>query len=356
MHFWNTLCRHQSMSSLIRFTDSGMYCPAGDFYIDPWKPVPRALITHGHADHARPGNGLYLAHPLTVEIMKARLGQQAYQSIKWNEPLKINDVRVTYFPSGHIAGGSQIRLEYKGETWVLAGDYKLVNDGISGEFEPVKCDVFVTESTFGLPVYKWQKQEEIYADILNWIYKNKSEGKTSVLIAYSLGKAQRVIQALSKTLETIWAHGAVYNMQQVLIDAGMPLAPVQRITPETSKAELNASVVIAPPGAEGSTWMRRFGNHETGICSGWMQVRGHLRRSKADRGFVLSDHADFNDLVKAVKLTEASKVFVTHGFQAAFSRYLNETLVASEEVKTAYMDDESGTVPGENNENEMEQE
>lgn len=327
--------------ALIQFTNDGMYCPQGDFYIDPWKPVNKAVITHAHADHARSGNQFYLSQRLTTAVLKLRLGQNNYQSVDYGETLEINGVKITFFPAGHILGSSQVRVAYNGETWVVAGDYKVVDDGISAPFEPVKCDVFITESTFGLPVYHWKPQEVIFEEMLRWIAENKSKGKASVIIAYSLGKAQRVIEGLRPLQETIWAHGAVYNVQQTLIDAGATLLPVKRITKETSKADLKEAVIIAPPGAEGSTWMRRFEPYNYAICSGWMQVRGNVRRRNADAGFVLSDHADWQGLLQAIKETGAQKIFVTHGFQAVFSRYLKEIGYDAAEVKTSFGDAES---------------
>lgn len=340
------------MASLIQFTPKGIYCPQGDFYIDPWLPVERAVITHAHADHARSGNEAYLAQRLTVEIMKHRLGPNHYQALDWQETVYLNGVKISLHPSGHILGAAQVRMEYEGEIWVTAGDYKVVDDGISGAFEPVPCQHFIAESTFGLPVYQWKPQEEIYSDMLGWVAANKANGTTSVFIAYSLGKAQRVIEALRSLDEPIYAHGAVYNMQETLIAAGVPLLPVRRVTAETSKEELRGAVVIAPSGAEGSPWIRRFDPHEIGICSGWMQVRGNVRRSNADRGFVLSDHADWDGLLTAVKACGAEQVFVTHGFQSAFSRYLNDIGISSEEITTRFgEEDESiGGTPEELNE------
>lgn len=324
------------MSNLVQFTPKGIFCPKGNFYIDPWQPVDYALITHAHADHARAGNRNYLAHAITVEVMKCRLGENRYQSVEWGDQLYINGVKVSFHPAGHIAGSSQIRLEYKGEVWVIAGDYKLENDGVSGPFQPLVCNYFITESTFGLPIYKWQKQVDIQTEIIDWISANKAKGRASVLIAYSLGKAQRLIELLRPLNQKIYAHGAVYNMQRVLIEAGLPLADVERVTNDTPKDELKNAVIIAPSGAEASTWIRRFDPFRSAICSGWMQVRGNVRRSKADRGFALSDHADWDDLLTAVKASKANKVFVTHGFQATFSRYLNETGIESEEVPTQF--------------------
>lgn len=333
---------------LIQFTQNGMYCPQGDFYIDPWKPVKKAVITHAHADHARPGNSYYLAQKLSIPILKLRLGENQFQSLDWKEQIDINGVKLSFYPAGHIIGSAQVRLEYGGEVWVIAGDYKVTDDGISKPFEPVKCDVFITESTFGLPVYHWKPQQMIFDNMLNWVAENKSRGKASVIIAYSLGKAQRVIEALRPLQEKIYAHGAVYNVQQTFIDEGLPLLPVERITPETSKNDLKEAVIVAPPGAEGSTWMRRFEPYAFAICSGWMQVRGNVRRRNADAGFVLSDHADWEGLIAAVKASGASKVFVTHGFQSVFSRYLNDLGIESAEVKTEFGEEEPSI-----NENEI---
>jgi putative mRNA 3-end processing factor len=325
---------------LIEFTDKGLYCRAGDFYIDPWRPVEKAVITHAHSDHARWGNKYYLCHVDTRPILQQRLGPNTYQDIPWNEPVYMNGVRITLFPAGHIIGSSQVRIENNGEIWVVSGDYKLENDGISGQFEPVKCHSFITESTFGLPIYNWKPQTEIYTDIQNWIRKNQEASKTSVLIAYSLGKAQRLLPPIAEITNKIFVHGAVYNIHMALVNAGWKLPDVQRVTPETSKEELKGAVVIAPSSAEGSPWLRRFAPYEIGICSGWMQVRGNARRKNADAGFALSDHADWNGLLKACKETEAECIYATHGFQSVFTRFLNEQGINAKEVKTEYGDDE----------------
>ena len=325
---------------LIEFTDKGLYCPPGKFYIDPWKPVDRAVITHAHSDHAYPGHKHYLCHHDTKPILQLRLGDNSYESIGWDEPVTINGVKVSLHPAGHIIGSSQVRVEYQGEVWVVSGDYKTENDGISGQFEPIRCNTFITESTFGLPIYRWKQQEEIYNNIRQWIRDNKLLGKTSVLIAYSLGKAQRILQAAKDVTDEIFVHGAIFNTQEALKQAGWQLPPVTRIYPDTPKDLLRSAVVIAPPSADASPWMKRFTPYAVGVCSGWMQVRGNVRRRNVDAGFPLSDHADWNGLLTAVKATGAEKVFVTHGFQAAFSRFLNENGIESAEVKTEYGDEE----------------
>jgi putative mRNA 3-end processing factor len=334
------------MANLITFTDKGLYCQKGDFYIDPWKPVQKAIITHGHADHAYFGHKSYLCHTYTKPILQLRLGDNNYQTLRWNEPININGVNVSLHPAGHIIGSSQVRIEIDDEVWVVSGDYKTEDDSISGKFEPIRCNTFITESTFGLPIYKWKPQQEIYDNVITWINKNKENGKTSVLLAYSLGKAQRILQAIKETTQTIFAHGAVFNMQKMLIENGWDLAPVERITPETSKELLKGTVVIAPPSADGTTWMKRFNPYAVGICSGWMQVRGNARRRNVDAGFALSDHADWDGLLQTVKATGAERVFVTHGFQSAFTRYLNEENISlAAEVKTQYGNEDEDAAP-----------
>jgi putative mRNA 3-end processing factor len=325
---------------LIEFTDKGLFCREGGFYIDPWKPVEKAVITHGHSDHARWGSSFYLCHHDTKPILQQRLGPGYYQGYGWNETVYMNGVRVTLFPAGHIIGSSQVKVEYNGEIWVVSGDYKLENDGLSGQFEPVRCHNFITESTFGLPIYKWKPQEVIYSEMQQWIRKNQAAGKTSVLIAYSLGKAQRLLPPIAEITDKIFVHGAVYNMHMALVNAGWKLPFVRKVSPDTAKEDLTGAVVIAPSGAEGTPWLRRFYPYEIGICSGWMQVRGNARRKNADAGFALSDHADWNGLIKACKETEAECIYSTHGFQSVFTRYLNEQGINAKEVLTEYGDDE----------------
>ncbi|HMI80033.1 MAG TPA: ligase-associated DNA damage response exonuclease [Ferruginibacter sp.] len=325
---------------LIEFTDKGLYCPQAEFYIDPWKPVERAVITHAHSDHARWGSEYYLCHHFTKPILQLRLGDNHYESVDWNEPAMMNGVKISLHPAGHIIGSSQIRVEYGGEVWVVSGDYKLEDDGLSGAFEPVRCNTFITESTFGLPIYNWKPQQEIFYDIKNWVAKNNSEGRTSVLIAYSLGKAQRLLQPLAEIGLPIFLHGAVHNVHEAMVKSGFNLPPVQRVLPTTTKSETSGNIVIAPSGADGSLWMKKFYPYSVGVCSGWMQVRGNTRRRNADAGFALSDHADWEGLLKAVKATGAEKVFATHGFQSSFSRYLNELGIEAAEIKTEFGNDE----------------
>lgn len=324
---------------LLSFTEKGIHCAQADFYIDPWQPVTHAIITHAHSDHARAGSSNYISHPLTKHLLQLRLGNNNYQTLEWGETIFKNGVKISLHPAGHIIGSSQVRVEFNDEVWVVSGDYKTENDGISGELEILKCNVFISESTFGLPIYHWKRQQQIEFDMQNWILKNREEGKNSVLIAYSLGKAQRILPFVKPVSADIFVHGAIWNTQEVLRNAGVQLPPVKRVTNDTQKGSISGGVIIAPPGAEASPWMNRFEPYSLGICSGWMQVRGNVRRRNADAGFALSDHADWNGLLDVVKSTGASKVFVTHGFQSSFSRYLNEIGIESAEVKTAFGDE-----------------
>jgi putative mRNA 3-end processing factor len=321
---------------LIEFTDKGLYCRVGNFYIDPWKPVDRAVITHAHSDHARPGSKYYLCHVQCKPLLQMRLGENNYRAAEWEEKLFMSGVQVSLHPAGHMIGSSQVRVEHNGEVWVVSGDYKIEDDGLSGKFEPIRCDTFITESTFGLPIYNWKPQQEIFQNILDWISKNKELGKTSVLTAYSLGKSQRLMQCLPEAGLPIYVHGAIWNAHETLKRSGVQLPDVERINYDTPKENYLGNIVVAPSGAEASPWIKRFFPYAVGICSGWMQVRGTVRRQNADAGFALSDHADWNGLLWAVKETGAKKVFVTHGYQSVFSRYLNEIGIEAAEVKTEF--------------------
>lgn len=328
---------------LITFTNKGIYCEQGDFYIDPWQPVNLAVTTHGHADHVKWGNNAYLCHELTKPILQHRLGADLnIQTLPYNEEISINGVRLSLFPAGHVIGSSQIRLEYKGEVCVVSGDYKVEYDGISTAFEPVKCHTFVSESTFGLPIYKWQPQQQIFKQITDWVSDNRDKGKTSVLVAYSLGKAQRLIKNLDQCGH-IYVHNSIANLNDGFLRAGVDLPETIRISPEIKKETLQQGLVIVPPALADGKWIKTLQNAATGVCSGWMRVRAGRRWRSADAGFALSDHADWPGLLEAIKATEAEKVYVTHGFTSTFSKYLNEIGIASEEVKTQYGSDEDET-------------
>jgi len=331
---------------LIDFTDKGLFCARGQFYIDPWQAVDKAIITHAHSDHAKWGSKYYLCHHYTKPILQLRLGNNNYETIEWNEPIYMNGVKISLHPAGHIIGSSQVRVEYNGEVWVVSGDYKTENDGISGQFEPVTCHTFITESTFGLPIYHWQLQEVQFDAMRKWIALNKEQGRTSLLLAYSLGKAQRVIKNLASSVDHVFVHGAVYNTQQAFINAGWHFPETEKVTADISKELFHQNLVVAPGSAADSPWIKKMQPVSVGVCSGWMQVRGNVRRKNIDAGFALSDHADWHGLLEAVKATGASKVYVTHGFQAPFSRFLNENGIEAAEVKTAFgNEEEEETLP-----------
>ena len=321
--------------ALIKFTNKGIYCKQGDFYIDPWQPVNLAVTTHGHADHVKFGNDAYLCHDLTKPILNQRLGDVKVETLPYNKEISINGVKVSLFPAGHVIGSSQIRLEYKGEICVVSGDYKVEYDGISTEFEPVKCHTFVSESTFGLPIYKWLPQEVIFNQVKDWVSDNHDKGKTSVLVAYSLGKAQRLIKNLAGYGD-IFVHNSIQNLNDGFIKAGVDLPETIRITPDIKKETMQNGIVIVPPALAEGRWIKTLSNAATGVCSGWMQVRASRRWRSADAGFALSDHADWPGLLSAIKATEAENVYVTHGFTSTFSKYLNEIGIKSAEVKTQW--------------------
>lgn len=322
---------------LLQFTDKGIYCEQAGVYLDPWKPVDKALISHGHSDHAYFGHKYYLTSELAMPVIKHRLYlNDNIETVPYGESIVINGVNFSFHPAGHIPGSSQIRVEYKGEVWVFSGDYKLERDNISTPFEPVKCHAFITESTFGLPIYKWKPQAEVFADVNEWWRKNQAEGKTSVIAGYTLGKAQRILANVDSSIGKIFTHGAVDNINAVLRAQGLSLPDCPRVSDEVKKEDIKGSLIVCPPSAVGSTWMRRFLPYSLGVASGWMKLRGTRRRRGADRGFVLSDHADWDDLNKAILATAAERVFVTHGYTEIFAQWLREKGIDAKEVKTKF--------------------
>lgn len=308
---------------LLIFNEHGIYCEQAKVYLDPWHPVDCAIISHGHADHSRYGHKKYITHHTNVPIIKHRLGDINVSGKSYNETFVINNVTFSLHPAGHIIGSSQIRVEHHGEVWVFSGDYKLENDGVSVPFEPVKCHTFITECTFGLPAFKWTPQAEVFDNINNWWASNKDEKQTSILFGYSLGKAQRLLKYLNTDIGKIYTHGAIENMTEV-IRPMVDFPETTRITRETTKQELLGNLVLAPPSAHGSTWIRKMVPYVTASASGWMAFRGARRRRAVDRGFVLSDHCDWQELLTAIEATGAEKVICTHGYTEIFSKYLRE--------------------------------
>ncbi|ODS84969.1 MAG: DNA ligase-associated DEXH box helicase [Cytophagaceae bacterium SCN 52-12] len=325
---------------MLRFTPEGIYCVPGRFYIDPWRPVDRAVITHGHSDHARWGMKRYLCHYYTVPVLQSRIGTDiAVQGIGYNEPVTVNGVKVSLHPAGHIIGSAQVRMEYRGKTTVVSGDYKIQDDGLSTPFEVVACDEFVTESTFGLPIYNWLTVAQQNDQLKQWVLNNQANGKTSVLIGYSLGKAQRIMKAL-EGIAPLHVHYSIARLNQAYESAGIKLPDYQVADLREDVRHLNRGIVILPPSLFDSNVIRKIPNKADAICSGWMQVRGARRWRSADAGFAISDHADWNGLLDVIRITGAQKVYVTHGQTAVFTKYLNETGIPAEEVRTEFGSEE----------------
>jgi len=320
----------------IKFTKKGIYCIPGKFYLDPWYPVDYAIISHGHADHSRWGNKHYLCHQDSKNILLHRLGKDiSIETLNFNQTKTINGVKVSFFPAGHIIGSVQIKLEYKGKVVVFSGDYKTNPDFLTTPFEPVKCHEFITESTFGLPIYSWKAEAELQSQLQQWVLNNQKQNKTSVFFGYSLGKAQRIM-SLVDGIDEVYVHSAINNLNQAISKSGIVLPKSKLITSDFNKKDIQNKIVILPPALLGSKLLKKIPNAATAICSGWMQIRGNRRWKGVDAGFAVSDHADWNGLLSAVKATEAEKVYVTHGSQAVFSKYLNEIGIESQEVVTEY--------------------
>lgn len=325
-----------SREPAIIFTEKGIYCPAGDFYIDPWRPVERALITHGHADHSRYGHDNYLCTDIAAPVIRHRLGQINLETIQYGEVIQIGGATVSFHPAGHVPGSAQIRVKVGGEVWVASGDYKLEDDGLSTPFEPVKCQHFITESTFGLPVFHWESQATIAAQINAWWAGCAANGQTAFLGAYALGKAQRLMHVLDPDIGPIIAHTAIENTNQILRDQGLILPPTLRGNKTLDPKAHKGALVIAPPSAIDSAWAQKFGSRQSAFASGWMAVRGIRRRRAGDRGFVISDHADWNGLLSAITSTEAENIYVTHGYTDIFTRHLNENGWKAQVVPTQF--------------------
>ena len=326
---------------LIALSDKGLYCETGDFYIDPWLPVRRAILTHAHADHTYRGNQDYLVPEEGKHLSRVRLGDEAKISTqKYGATTDINGVKISFHPAGHVLGSAQIRVEYRGEIWVISGDYKLTPDATCAGFEHVRCHKFITEATFGLPIYRWTPTEQIFEQINDWWRSNREQGKASVIFAYALGKSQRILNGIDASIGKIFTHGAVERLNGAYRQSGIPLPETKYVGAVENKKDFAGSLIMATPSSAGSTWLKRFGAHSTGFASGWMMIRGARRRKAVDRGFILSDHADWTELQIAIKETGAEQIFVTHGFIPELVRWLNEEGYNAEPLKTNYVGEE----------------
>ena len=320
----------------LSFTEKGIYCPAGKFYIDPWRPVEYALITHAHADHARSGHKKYLATDIAAPVLKHRLGEILLETINYGETLQIGSAMVSFHPAGHVPGSAQIRVEVNGEIWVVSGDYKVVADGLSTAFDPVKCHSFITECTFGLPAFRWKAQTDVFDEINQWWAKNAALDVVSILGAYGLGKAQRLLCGLDLSIGKVLTHSAVEGTNRVMRQQGIALPETEQIMPETDRKGQSGALILAPPSALGSAWSHSFGDTSSAFASGWMGLRGVRRRRAADRGFVISDHADWSGLNETIKATGAENIYVTHGYTDVFSKWLKSEGYNAQIVPTEF--------------------
>ncbi len=311
---------------LLQPRPEGLYCPAGDFFIDPMFPVSNAVVTHAHGDHARSGSGHYDVAAAGMGLMRERLGHDSViDAHAYGERFRVGDVEVSLHPAGHVLGSAQVRMEHAGRVVVVSGDYKRDPDPTCVPFEPVPCDVFVTESTFGLPVYRWPSMDKVIGEVIAWWDECAARGVPAVLCCYALGKAQRILAELAKrTDRTVHLHGAMLRLVESYRAAGVAMVPTVAVSESARERDFAGELIMAPPSAAGSPWMKRFGKASTGFASGWMQIRGARRRRGYDRGFVVSDHADWPGLIRSVKESQATRIYVTHGDGEVLIRHLRD--------------------------------
>jgi putative mRNA 3-end processing factor len=312
------------MRPVIELTEKGLYCPMGEFYIDPWQPVDAAVITHGHSDHARAGSKKYFSSQSGAPILRHRLGEAVSLEAKaYRAPFHLGSAKLSFHPAGHVLGSAQVRVEAEGQVWVASGDYKRARDASCEPFEVVPCDTFISEATFGLPVYAWPEARSIARDIFEW-WEGYGAGP-SLLFAYAFGKTQRILAELAKfTKRTVYLHGACNELTKIYRESGIEMVPTALVSEQDKSLRYAGELILAPPSAHRSAWMKRFKEPQTAFASGWMQIRGNRRRRGYERGFVLSDHADWRDLISTITDTGAKKVFLTHGNTEALVRYLRE--------------------------------
>lgn len=326
------------MADLVYVEKEGLYCPAGDFYIDPWGPVQTAVITHAHSDHARTGAKKYFASEKSLPILQHRLGQKLpLQGIPYGQKFKLNKAWVSFHPAGHILGSAQVRIEAEDQVWVASGDYKRTFDPSCDSFEVVPCDVFISEATFALPIYKWETGAQTAKQIYEWW--QSEQGRPSIVFCYALGKAQRILSELTQlTDQKIYLHGAIESLTEIYRQQGIHMLPTRLVTDMGKDYAFKGDLILAPPSAHRSVWMKRFKDPQTAFASGWMQVRGARRRRGYEKGFVLSDHADWNELNQTIAETQAKTVFLTHGRTDVLARYLRERDYQVRLFKTEYED------------------
>lgn len=327
-----------TIDSLIEPSAHGLYCPAGDFYIDPWRPVERAVVTHAHADHARTGSQHYWAAVDGESLLRHRLGQDISMTpLDYGETVHFGPISVSLHPAGHVLGSAQVRVSDGNRVWVVSGDYKRDPDPTCQPFEPVACDTFITEATFALPAYRWPPMQEVINELMQWWQANAQAGRSSVLLCYALGKAQRVLASLPAPLPgPVYLHGAVAPLTTLYREAGVAMAPAKPVSQATKEEDFSTSLIIAPPSAAGTPWLQRFADPSTAFASGWMRIRGNRRRRGHDRGFVISDHVDWPTLLQTIQQTGAEQVYTTHGRAEELVRYLREQGLNAAPFATRY--------------------
>ncbi len=333
------------MADLLTMSPEGLYCARGGFHVDPWGPVPRAVLTHAHADHAREGSAAYLCAAPGLPIARHRLPGATIEAWQYGERRSVGEVQLSFHPAGHVLGSAQLRIEVDGEVWVVSGDYKRAADPTCAAFEPVRADVFLTEATFGLPVFRWEPTGSVIEDLLGWWETNREAGRASLAFCHVLGKSQRLLAELAqRTDRRVFAHGAIAGMCDVYRDAGIRLLPVDRVADTAKGRDFAGELVLAPITARGTPWMRRFGDAAIALVSGFMRVRGERRRRSVDRGFALSDHADWPALLATIRETGASRVLVTHGYAVPLAQHLRELGLVAEALETPYGRDQEEAV------------
>lgn len=322
---------------LVTPTPRGIFCPRGDFYIDPWESVKRAVITHAHADHARPGSERYLTTNSGRQILQMRLGAQAVvDGIEYGHRVTLGSVQISLHPAGHILGSAQVRLEHQGHVCVVSGDYTIAANPTAEAFEPIRCHHFVSECTFGLPIFRWPAETDVFEQLHDWWKTEQTRQRTCILFAYSLGKAQRIVYGVDTSIGPVLAHGAVLRLVSAYRQEGIRLPDIAYAGLAEAKSTRGRALVIAPPSTGGSSWIKKFGPVSLAMASGWMQIRGLRRRKSLDRGFVLSDHADWQGLNDAIVSTGAERVWLTHGSTGPMTRWLLERGLETTAIPTQF--------------------
>ena len=327
------------LGSWIETFPQGIYVRPADAWIDPSQPKPRALVTHGHGDHARGGHGAVLATPETLAIMGVRYGDQNGQPVAYGESVRVGDVDVSFVPAGHVLGSAQIVLEQGGERIVVSGDYKRREDPTCLPFEPVPCDIFVTEATFGLPVFRHPDTRGEIDRLLGRLHENPER---CVLVgAYALGKAQRLMTELRRRgyEEAIYIHGALQRLCDLYRELGVDLGDIRPAT-GASKEELKGRIVVAPPGALNDRWSRRLPDPITAMASGWMRIRQRARQRNVELPLIVSDHADWDELTRTIQELKPREVWITHGREDALMHWCMTRQIKARELNLVGREDE----------------